>query len=282
MISSWDDLRYLEALDRLGAATAVGRELGVAPSTVYRRITALEQSVGFACLARGRGITAAGRELASLARSTGVALSGIARRAREQREEVRGTATITTIDGFAPLLVAPLAELAATCPHLRVDVHISDTGLSLRKHQAEIGISLLEKPHATLVGRKLFPVRFAVYGTRALAADPEEARWITLGAPLHTSWLGQWESAHVPRNRIALATASRRLVVDLVAAGAGIGLLPSRLAALHPDLVEIPSYSASTAALTRPAWILTHPDVHRDARVSVVMKLVTEHLRSKS
>lgn len=279
MISSWDDLRYLEALERLGSSTAVGRELGVAVSTVYRRIAALEQSVGFACLVRGKGLTAAGSELARLARSTDAALSGIAHRARDQREEVRGVVKLTTTDGFAPLLVAPLAALASTYPHLRVDVHLTDAGLSLRKRQAEIGISLLEAPPDILVGRKLFPIHFAVYGTRALAAEPERARWITLAPPLHTSWLGRWESEHVPAEKIALATASRRLLVDLVAAGAGIGLLPTRLAADNPDLVELRSFAPRVAGLTRSTWILTHPDVKHDGRVKAVMKALSTHLR---
>ncbi len=282
MITSWDDLRYLEALERLGSAAAAGRELDVAVSTIYRRVAALEQSVGFACLVRGRGITSAGSELASLARSTGTALTGIAWRAREQREEVRGSVRLTTIDGFAPLLVEPLATLAATYPHLRVDIHITDTGLSLRKHQAEVGLSLLEEPPAMLVGRKLFPIHFAVVGTRALAAEPERARWIKLAPPLHTSWLGRWESENVPPDRVALATASRRLFVDLVAAGAGIGLLPTRLLGPHPDLVELRSFAPSVAGLTRSAWLLTHPDVRHDAGVKAVMKVLGSQLRGSS
>ncbi|MGZ3420094.1 MAG: LysR family transcriptional regulator [Polyangiales bacterium] len=274
---SWDDLRHLEALERLGSATAAGRELGVAASTIYRRVAGLEAAVGFVCLVRGKGVTPAGRELAALARTTGVALSGIARRALEQRDEVRGSVTLTTIDGFAPLLVAPLAALAASHPRLRVDVHISDAGLSLRRRQAEVGLSLLETPPPVLVGRKLFAVRFGVYGTKDLAQAPERARWVTLGAPLHTSWLGRWESEHVPKDKIAVATASRRLLVDLVSSGAGIGLLPVPLA--DPNLVEIKSFSAKTTELTRTAWLLTHPDVRDDARVRAVMKTLATHLR---
>jgi DNA-binding transcriptional LysR family regulator len=279
MISSWDDLRYLE---RLGSAPAAGRELGVAVSTVYRRIAALELSVGFVCLVRGRGITAAGSELARLARSTGNALTGIAWRAREQREEVRGVVRLTTTDGFAPLLLEPLTTLASRYPHLRVDVHISDAGLSLRKHQAEVAISLLEEPPAVLVGRKLFPIHFAVCGTPALAAEPERARWITLAPPLHTSWLGRWESENVPQDRIALSTPSRRLFVDLVAAGAGIGLLPTRLVGEHAGLVELRSFAPKVAELSRSTWLLTHPDVRHDAGVKAVMKVRGAELRGSS
>ena len=278
MLISWDDLRYLEALERLGSARAAGRELGVAASTVYRRVATLEAAVGFPCLKRGDGLTTAGRELAELGRSTGGALNRIARRAQEDRDEVRGKVTLTTIDGFAPLLVAPLAALAATSPRLHVEVHISDGGLSLRKRQAEVGLSLLESPPGTLVGRKLFAVRWGVYAHRDLAVDEQAARWITLSAPLSVSWLGRWESEHVPADRIAIASPSRRLLVDLIVAGVGIGLMPARLAEGHPELVEITRHRASTASLTRRAWALTHAEAQKDARVVALMRALATHL----
>ena len=243
---------------------------------MYRRIAALEREVGFACLLRTQGITPAGSELAALARVTRVSLDQITRRARAQRQELKGTVTLTTIDGFAPLLVAPIAALVASHPQLRIDVHISDAGLSLRRHQAEIGLSLLADPPETLVGRRLFPVHWGVFAHRAV--DPDQARWLVLGAPLHTSWLGAWEKAHVPRDRIALATPSRRLLVDLVAAGVGIGLLPARLVTAYPELVELRGYRPSTAPLTRSAWLLTHADLRHDARVALVMKELAKYL----
>lgn len=279
MISSWDDLRHLEAFERLGSASAAGRELGVAASTVYRRIAALEASVGFACLVRGKGITPAGRELAELARATDVSLRGIEQRAKERHEDARGTVTLTTLDGFAPLLGPPLRELSADYPHLRVDVHISDTGLSLRKHQADIGLSLVQTPPGALIGRKLFSIRFGVYGVPALTAEPDRARWVVLGHPLEGSWLGRWEREHVPPSKIAAATASRRLLVDLVASGVGIGLLPAPLADPLSGLVELTSYRPLTAALERPAWLLFTPDLRGDARVATVVKVLARHLR---
>jgi DNA-binding transcriptional LysR family regulator len=281
VLSSFDDLRYLEALDRLGTARSAGRELGVAASTVYRRVAALEAAVGFVCLQRGDGLTAAGRELAALGRSTGAALARIERHARADRDEIRGKVTLTTVDGFAPLLVAPLAALAVASPQLQIAVHISDSGLSLRKRQAEVGLSVLDAPPETLVGRRLFPVRFGVFGVKTVVADAENARWVTLGAPLHTSWLGRWESEHVDADRIAVASPSRRLLVDLVVAGVGLGLLPAPLAEAHPELVELSSYRAKAASLTRHAWLLTHADARKDPRVGALLETLIRHLARK-
>jgi len=276
---SWSDLRFLEALARTGSARAAGRDLGVAPSTIYRRIAALEQTVGFPCLDRGQGVTPAGRELAALARATSDSLDEIARRARERRTEVRGTVTLTTIDGFAPLLAAPLAEMSAVYPSLRVDVQVLEGGgPSLSRRQAEVGITLIQAPPAALVRRRLFAVEWAIYGARSVAADPASARWVVLARPHDKSWLGAWEAKHVPAARIAGATASRRLLVDLVAAGMGLGLLPRRLAKDHPGLVEVTMHKTSVAALTRPAWLVFHPELRRDARVVALVDKLAAHL----
>ena len=42
----WDDLRYVLALRRSGTLSAASRELGVNPTTVARRVAALEEQLG--------------------------------------------------------------------------------------------------------------------------------------------------------------------------------------------------------------------------------------------
>lgn len=279
---SWDALRHLEAFARLGTAGAAGRELGVAASTVYRQIALLERELGVRCLERGKGVTEVARELVAVAQSTDASLHQISQRAKAVRADVRGTITLTTIDGFAPLLAAPLAELAVECPRLRVDVHVSDGGLSLRRKQAELGLALLATPPASLVGRKLFPVRWGVYARRGHDEGTATRRWVVLGAPLHTSWLGKWEAQHAPRDRIVAASASRRLLVDMVAGGVGVGLLPVPLAEGHPDLVELAHYRARTTSLTRTAWLLYSPDLRSDARIAAAARILGRHLARPS
>lgn len=276
MTPSLDDLRFLEALVRRGSARAAGRELGVAASTVYRRVADLEAALEVDCLVRGKGVTDFARELARLAHDTNVSLQRIAQRARAERRDVRGRLRLTTLDGFVPLLGPALAELSRGCPSLRLDVLVSDTGLSLRKGQAELGLALLSDPHPTLVGRKLFPVRWGVYAQRGGAA--EDARWVVLGAPLEKTWLGEWEAKHVPKDRIAASTASRRFLVEMVAAGVGIGLMPAPLAAQRGDIVELTSFRPKTSSLTRNAWLLYLPELRKDPRIAAVVDVLTRHL----
>ncbi len=275
---SWDDLRHLEAVERLGSAAAAGRELGVAVSTVYRRVSALEEALDVRCYVRGEGVTPVARELAALARKTLSGLVEIRRRTREDHGEVRGRVTVTTIDGFMPLLIEPLRVLARRFPELQIDLDISNSGLSVRKGEAEIALSAVARPGNQLVGRRLFPIEFGVFGVPELVEQYRSASWITLAAPLHNTQIARWERSALPEGRVAISTASRRSFNDLVSAGVGIGVMPRKLAALDPVLVEVESYREATQELTTPAWLLTHPQLQKSTLVSTVLRTIADFL----
>jgi len=276
---SWDDLRHLESLDRLGSASAASRELGVAPSTIYRRITALEQAIGVVCYSqREGGVTRVGRELAELARKTKHSLSSIRQHAVESQESIGGQLTFTTLDGFAPLLTEPLAVLTQMYPELSIVLDVSPTGSSIRKGEADIALTSVDQPPRQLVGRKLFTAECGVYGTREHAEDPEHAPWVVLGPPLSASPLGRWERQQAKQTRIAVATSSRLTLNRLVAGGVGIGAIPHLLAAAHAELVEIESFREHAASLKIPAWLLTHPDLRASAAVKAVFQVVGDAL----
>jgi DNA-binding transcriptional LysR family regulator len=128
------------------------------------------------------------------------------------------------------------------------------------------------------VGRKLFPVRFGVYANPTLAPRPDDARWVVLGSPLERSWLGKWEAEHVPKHRVAASTASRRLLLEMVSAGVGIGLVPEKLAVGRTDLVRLSQWNGRVAELTRQSWLLFPPALRDDARVKALMSVLTRHL----
>lgn len=278
---SLDDLRVVESVHRLGSVDAAAREHGVAPSTIYRRIAALEKASGGVCLSRGGGLTPFALELAKVALSADADVNRALGRLRAAEETVGGRVKLTSIEAFAPLLTAPLAELRRAHPGLTIEVDLSDRGSSLKRHEADLAISIIPRPPAHLVGRALFTIRYGVYGLPELADRGDDAPWIVLAAPAHTTPEAQWERAHVPPARVALATASRRLFIDLVVAGTGVGLLPRPLARRHPELVEVASWRPSLTELRRPAWLLTHPDLKGQARISVTMSALAAALKSE-
>lgn len=268
---SWDDLRYIEALDRLGSTRRASRELMTSVSTVYRRIAALEAMVGARCVETGAGgsrLTETGQALAAVARRVESSLAEVAQQVRSAEKDVSGEVSLTTTEGFVPLLTTPLARLGERYPRLRVALFIADQGPSVRRREVDVAISLIPSPPASLHGRRLFTIRYGVFGTAAAArADP--LRWLVRGSSFSHPAQVEWEKEHVAS--AAVRTTSLTAMMALVRAGVGVAILPARLAGLDPTLVEVESYRPTLAPLERTAWILTHPDIQAAPRVRVLV-----------
>lgn len=279
---SLDDLRVVEAVNRLGTVDAAAREHGVAPSTIYRRIAAIEKSSGGLCLSRGGGITTFGVELAKIATSVDADVARALGRLRAAEEAVSGTVKLTTLEAFVPLLTQPLVDLRRAHPSLTIEVDLSDRGSSIKRHEADIALSVIPRPPSHLVGKNLFTIRYGVFGLPRVVELGARAPWVVLAPPAHTSPEAQWERKFVAPDRVAVTTASRRLFVELLASGVGIGLLPKPLAKRHAELVEISSWKAAVTELRRPAWLLTHPDIKNQARITVTMSLLAQSLKNEA
>lgn len=278
---SWDDLRFLEAIDRLGQIRRVGRELGTSVSTVYRRIAFLESLVGARCIETGPsgvGLTDTGRALAAIARDTERALAEAQQKARLAEEEVSGEVSLTTTEGFVPLLTAPLRALSERHPRLAVVLHIADQGPSVRRREVDVALSLVPSPPAVLRGRRLFDIRYGVFGTRK-ATESVPLRWIVRGPSFSNQAQSAWEKEHAMD--VAFRTTSLPATLALVRADAGVAVLPERIALLDGGLVEVDRYRESLSILRRAAWILTHPEIHAAPRVRVLVDAIVEALAQK-
>jgi molybdate transport repressor ModE-like protein len=268
----WDDLKVLEAIERLGGIGRAARELGVSVSTVYRRVAALEEEFGAPCLDRTTGagsLTEIGSSFAAVARSTATSLSELARRHRSKQEEPAGQVRLTTVEGFAPLLEGPVERLLDRHPRLRIDLVLANDGPSVRKRAADVAITVARRPVASLWGRRLFTITYGVFGT-ARALERRPSRWVVFGPPMQATPQAAWERDHVTDDRAAVATGSRLAFLGLVRRGIGVGLLPRCLAALYPELLEAAGH-CDLDGLDRLAWGVTHPDLRKVAGIKAVM-----------
>lgn len=274
---SWDDLRVIEALDRLGSTRSAARELGMSVSTVYRRMTVLEGTVGAKCVETGAGLrlTAAGRALAGVARRAESSLAEVTQQVRSAEKDISGEVSLTTTEGFVPLITEPLAKLCERHPGLRFSLFIADQGPSVRRREVDVAISLIPRPPPSLHGRRLFTIRYGVFGTAsAVRVDP--LVWLVRGTSFSHPAQVAWEKEHVPS--AAVRTTSLAAMMALVRSGVGVAVLPALLAEKEPGLVEMEAYRPSLAALDRPAWLLTHPDIQAAPRVRVLMDALTQAL----
>lgn len=276
----WQDVRFLEVIERTGSVGAASRELGLSSSTLYRRIAALEEAAGALCLQRGAtsgsvALTEVGLALAQVARRTHKGISDVLGQVRARETEVAGEVSLTTVDALLPFLIEPIRDLTTQYP-LRLVLTLANSGPSVRDREVDIAIGIMPRPPSGCWGVRLGKIPYAVFGTAdALSREPSP-KWVTRTVDEQHSPESKWEREHA--GEIA-ASAPFNSLVSLVASGVGIGLIPKVIASLHPQLVEIGSYRKAVSDLERTAWLLTHPDLRGTPRVRVVLDALRSRFR---
>ncbi|MFZ5443123.1 MAG: LysR family transcriptional regulator [Myxococcota bacterium] len=267
---SWDDLRALEALERLGTVRAAARETRLSISTFYRRVAALEAGLGRVCLnrrAEEATLTPFGLSLAQLGRKMRTGLTEVFSQARAEEQVIEGVVSLTTVEALVPLIEPALVKLTSAHPGLSIELHPADNGPSVRRREVDVALGIMQRPPEGCWGRRVGVLEEGVFGTAACVKSGR--RWVLRGRGEASSPESAWEREHVkerPTFRAPFHT-----MVSLCVAGAGLVLMPRRMAA-HYGLHEAEQYRASTRHLHRTLWCLTHPDLSRSPRVRALFE----------
>jgi DNA-binding transcriptional LysR family regulator len=261
----WDDLRFALALARAGNLAKAARSLGVAHTTVARRIAAFEEALSAPLFDRVGGDctpTPVGKDLVEMAIEIEAKVNAFERRLSSRDADLEGNVVVATTEPLAAKLTEHVLAFGRLHPSIRVRIHATNAAVDLAKREADIALRITAAPPESLVGRKLANIAFAIYGTQG--SSRASSSWVVFDASLETTPQGKWEAEHVPAERVALRTNSRVVFVEAVTAGAGIGVLPCGVAAQLPTLLQ---HGDVIPELTLPLWILTHEDLKDTPRV---------------
>lgn len=270
------DLQVLLALARTGTLAAAGERLGIDASTVFRSVQRIERGLGQPLFQRTRGgwlPGELGQSLAAHAETIEAALEAARADAQLQPQSLSGSVRITSTDTVMNALVAPaLKSLRAAHPRLSFELAAGNELASLTRRDADIAVRATKKPPAHLVGRPLGPIRVALYaprkgGPKRFEDVDEQSTWIGIDDALPEHPSVQWRRRHFPKAQPAWRVNSLLTVLELVALGLGIGVLPMFLAQQHAGLRALtgPLEDAQTEL-----WLLTHPQARHLRRVSAV------------
>ena len=171
----WDDLRVFLAVARQGRLQAAGRTLGLDPTTVGRRIAALEEALGAPALRplarglradRGRARPARPRpgDGEPGARGGGGDAAG-------EPDRLSGTVRIGAPDGVSNyLLIDACDALTRDNPDLQVQVVALPRMFSLSKREADLAITVSPPTAGRLTVRKIADYRLRLYARADLVA----------------------------------------------------------------------------------------------------------------
>jgi DNA-binding transcriptional LysR family regulator len=262
---------------RAGTLAGASERLGVDASTVFRSLQRIERGLAQPLFERSRaGYLASelAQSLAEHAEQLEVALESARSAAQLRPEQVSGTVRITTTDTVLHGLVAPaLKGLQASHPLLAYELHTGNELASLTRRDADIAVRATKRPPQHLVGKQVGPIRVAMFASkkgpikRYEDIEAGKAAWIAPddALPEHPSvvWRRKYFPKVVPRYRVN----SILTVMDLVAQGLGVGLLPMFVARGRADLFQLTEVIDECQT---ELWLLTHPESRHLRRVSAV------------
>ena len=164
----WSDLHLLLAVARAGSFLAAGRALGLSTSTVSRRITALEASVGTLLVERsvgGAALTEAGNELvariAAFEHEIGAALRDLSSAAGRLRGRIR----LTLGDGFVGVAAETIEAFVSEHPDVRIDMLIENRLGDLAHREFDLAIRTVQGQEASLVYKKVGALSYRLYAS---------------------------------------------------------------------------------------------------------------------
>jgi DNA-binding transcriptional LysR family regulator len=280
----WDDLRFFLAVQRRGSHAAAARELQVAPTTIGRRVAALEETVGARLFTRtpeGLVATAAARVLVPRAERVEAEVREAERALTGADARPTGDVRITSGDGFASFLLIPaLPAFLAEHPGLRVEVRASLRALDLTRGEADVAVRAFRPRERSLVARRLADEETALFAAPSYLArrgTPRSARdlaghdLVSYDRDLDASRMQRWLLRTAGGARAVVRLNSTTGLVAACAAGAGIALLSSAFVERDPRFVRV---LPRLATPRNEVWMVTHPDLRASARVVAVMRWI--------
>lgn len=275
----WDDLRYVLAISRAEGLNGAARALGVNPSSVYRRLEALEGKLEvrlFERLRTGYRLTPGGEALAEAAERMEREALAVERRVQGADVKLEGHLRMSTSEAFALyLLPRYLAEFRDTYPGLTLDVGVTNQVVDLSRRDADVVIRATAQVPEHLVGRKTGRIAFASYASKTYLDRVGRGRpladydWLGFDGQMTRVHQAAWLLAHVPESRIRLRFDGFGPIRQALLSDLGCAALPCFACDRDPQLERLPDTHVETDI---HVWVLTHPDLRRSARVRAFMQ----------
>jgi DNA-binding transcriptional LysR family regulator len=276
---NWDDLKIFLVVSRAGRLDRAAAFLRKDSTTISRRLTRLEQDLGlslFERTPRGYTLTSAGERLAARAEKMESAAHDIEGESTPDFS-MAGRIRIGVTEGLGSAIIAPaLAEFRRLHPVIDIDLIALPGFVSVPKREADMSI-LLSRPKAGPIKiRKLVDYGLRLYGSAAYLAEhaPVLSRDGLAGHTLvgyvddliYSAQL-RYIAEVLPGRVVNLGSSSIVAQAEMIAAGAGLGILPEFMATRIPGLICV---LPDQIRIERSFWLAVHRDVSDLKRIRLM------------
>ena len=235
-VTAITDLDIFARVARTGNMSAAGREMGLSPAVVSKRVSLLEERLGarlFQRTTRQLTLTETGKgyfervvDILNLVEEAGEFVS-------RRNAKARGLLKVTAPTSFARLHIAPhMSEFLTRYPDIELDFHLTDDFIDIISRGYDVAVRIGELEDSSLVQKKLAADRRVIVaapsyldrvGTPSTLADLDLHNCLSAGA--QEFWRVQGpDGQHQLRVKGSLRSNSAEFVREAVLKGVGLGL----------------------------------------------------------
>lgn len=285
----WDDVRLFLAAFRHRTLGVAASKLSLDTSTMSRRLTAFEETLGRKLFQRSReGLTPthAGEQLLPAAEAMEAAHARLTRDLSAVETDAAGVVRVSVAPGMADAFIAPaLMRFRKKHPRITIELDTSTRAIDLTRREAEIAVRSVAPKGADLMVTKLGTGGWVAAGSRDLVKKLgrlkswSDAPWIQWDHDLAAFAPQRWLAEHTKGAPVPLRTSL--FSSQLIAATSGLGLVLApapyvrhfKLAPVKFTQKLKPNWPVDSL------WLVGHQALRDVPRVAAVWKLLGEELR---
>ena len=286
---NWDDLRVFLDVVRRPKLEQTASNLKLDATTVSRRLKRLELSLGatlFERTRRGHILTPAGEELAKRVEAMESLAIDISSQSEADRSAT-GRIRLGVPEGVGTKIIAPaLSDFKSRYPGINVDLIALSGFVSVPKREADMSLLLTRPSAGRLKIRRLTNYTLGLYGSKAYLKNSPPLRSLKdlaghtligyVDDLIYSSQLRYFGDL-IPGRNPDLCSTSISAQLQMVLAGAGLGILPRFMANQKHELVHLMPEKFS---LQRTFWLAVHEDVSDLVRNRLMSDFLSETLNS--
>ena len=282
----WSSLRDFIAVAEIGSLSGAAKRLQVSQPTLSRRIAGLETQLKgqlFQRTPKGLLLTEAGESVLAGARRVEEEALAIERQADAAQQTLTGTVRISATEGLGAVwLPEKIAEFHEIYPGVCVEVLVDNRAVNLVRREADIAIRLFRPQQPDLIAKRVGELAWGMYAANSYVArhgKPDTT------SDLKEHYLVGFDEAvaqHPELQRLETRFTKERIIhrsssfigqLNATLMGIGLGMLECFLADRQPTLQRVLS---SEFDYRVEAWLVTHSDMRRSARIRAVYDFIAE------
>ena len=273
---SWDDLRLFLDVARLGGLSAATHTTRLSAATLGRRITALERQLGEPLFHRsqtGYRLTQAGDDLLARAEDVEAAITAL----RRWKEGAVGERIVRLSAGAwtSAFVSAHIGQVWTVDDRFGLELVTASQKVDIGRRNADLGIRNQRPTEQWLAGRLVGTVAYAIYSGLNLINGIKAGYFVGVAGEGGQTQSARWMQAR-HGDRIAVRGNDAMSVRELVAAGAGLSVLPCFVGDRDPRLIRVAS---PIKELETDQWLVSHHEERHEPAVRAVSDRVVELMR---